>query len=82
MSSLWSKKYYAESPNRRQWQIVSGVLALVWVVLCISAGWNVYNGIQQVRPAADNLASAGDSIRVNVAGAASGVGGAPLVGGA
>ncbi len=81
MPSLRSMKYYADSTNRRQWQILSDVLVLLWVVLCGSAGWNVYQGIQEVRPAADSLSSAGDSIATSMAGAASSVANAPLIGG-
>jgi hypothetical protein len=75
-------KYYADSTNRRQWQILADVLAVIWLVLCVSAGRNVYSGIQEVRPAADSLSSAGDSIAVSMAGAANGVANAPFVGGA
>jgi hypothetical protein len=80
ITSVRSMKYYADAPQRRQWQIVSDVLALVWIVLCVSAGWNVNHGIQQVRPAADELAAAGGSIRVNMAGAASSAGSIPFAG--
>ena len=80
--SLRSMKYYADSTNRRQWQILADVLAVIWLVLCVSAGRNVYSGIQEVRPAADSLSSAGDSIAVSMAGAANGVANAPFVGGA
>lgn len=82
LASFTSMKYYADNPTRRQNQILADVLVLIWVILCVLAGWNVYNGIQQVRPAATDLAAAGDSIKVNMAGAASSVGNAPLIGGA
>ena len=68
--SIRSMKYYADSSSRRQNQILADVLVLIWVVLCIWVGWNVYNGIQQVRPVATELSSAGDSIRTNMASAA------------
>jgi len=73
-------KYYADSSSRRQNQILADVLVLLWVVLCIWAGWNVYNGIQQVRPAATELTSAGDSIRVNMSSAANSAGSIPFAG--
>lgn len=78
VSSIRSMKYYADSSSRRQNQILADVLVLLWVVLCIWAGWNVYSGIQQVRPAATELTSAGDSIRTNMSSAANGVGSLPL----
>jgi hypothetical protein len=78
VSSIRSMKYYADSSSRRQNQILADVLVLIWVALCIWAGWNVYNGIQQVRPAATELSSAGDSIRINMSSAASGVGSIPF----
>ncbi len=78
LASFTSMKYYADNAARRQNQILADVLVLIWVILCVWAGWNVYNGIQQVRPAATELTAAGDSIKVNMAGAASSVGGAPF----
>jgi len=80
VSSMRTMKYYADSSSRRQNQILADVLVLLWVVLCIWAGWNVYNGIQQVRPAATELTSAGDSIRVNMSSAANSAGSIPFAG--
>jgi hypothetical protein len=79
MSSLTSLKYYADSPNRRPLQILSDVLALVWIVLSIGAARNVYSGIQDVRPAVASLSSAGDSIATNLAGATKTVALVPII---
>jgi hypothetical protein len=51
-----------------------------WIVLCIWLGRAASQGIDALRGPVDNLASAGDSIRDNMSGAATNVGGVPLVG--
>lgn len=81
LGSLGSLKYYADNSTRRQNQILADVLALIWIVLCVIAGWNVYSGIREIHPAADSLTEAGDAIRVNMSSAANSVAGVPLVGG-
>jgi hypothetical protein len=53
---------------------------LVWIVLCLWLSRAVSDGVEALRGPADNLASAGGSIRDNMSGAARNVGGVPLVG--
>jgi hypothetical protein len=73
-------KLYADSTLRRTRQIVADVLMVAWIVLCSWLGRATSQGIEALRGPADNLASAGDSIRDNMSGAATNVGGVPLVG--
>jgi hypothetical protein len=73
-------KLYADSTPRRTRQIVADVLMVAWIVLCSWLGRAPSQGIEALRGQADNLASAGDSIRDNMSGAATNVGGVPLVG--
>jgi hypothetical protein len=73
-------KLYADSTPRRTRQIVADVLMVAWIVLCSWLGRATSQGIEALRGPADNLASAGDSIRDNMSGAATNVGGVPLVG--
>ena len=73
-------KLYADTTARRTVQIVSDVFVVCWVALSIWLGRTVDNGISELRGPVDNLTTAGDSIRDNMAGAADNVGGVPLVG--
>lgn len=73
-------KVYADSPGRRTAQIVGDVFLLCFVAVCVWAGRAVANGIGALRGPADGLASAGNSFQQNMTGAASQVGGIPLVG--
>ena len=73
-------KLYADVTARRTAQIVADVIVACWVALCIWLGRTVSNGISALRGPVDDLTSAGDSIRDNMAGAADNVGGVPLVG--
>jgi hypothetical protein len=73
-------KLYADSTPRRTRQIVADVLMVAWIVLCSWLGRATSQSIEALRGSADNLASAGDSIRDNMSGAATNVGGVPLVG--
>jgi hypothetical protein len=61
-------------------QIVADVLMSAWIPLCLWLGRAVSERIEALRGPADNLASAGGSIRDNMSGAARNVGGVPLVG--
>jgi hypothetical protein len=61
-------------------QIVADVLMAAWIPLCLWLGRAVSERIEALRGPADNLASAGGSIRDNMSGAASNAGGVPLVG--
>ena len=61
-------------------QIVADVLMAAWIPLCLWLGRAVSERIEALRGPADNLASAGGSIRDNMSGAARNVGGVPLVG--
>ena len=73
-------KLYADSTPRRTRQIVADVVVAAWIVFCVWLGRAVAQGIEALRGPVDNLASAGDSIRDNMSGAASNVAGVPLVG--
>ena len=73
-------KLYADVTARRTAQIVADVIVACWVALCIWLGRTVSNGISALRGPVDDLTSAGDSIRDNMAGAADNLGGVPLVG--
>ena len=73
-------KLYADTTARRTVQIVSDVFVVCWVALSIWLGRTVDNGISELRGPVDDLTTAGDSIRDNMAGAADNVGGVPLVG--
>lgn len=73
-------KLYADSTTRRTLQIVADVFVVCWIAFCIWLGQIIYSGIEGLRGPVDNLTSAGDSIRDNMAGAAGNVGGVPLLG--
>src|SRR6476659_227036 len=73
-------KLYADVTARRTAQIVADVFVVCWVALSLWLGRTVSNGISELRGPVDDLTSAGDSIRDNMAGAADNVGGVPLVG--
>ncbi|HWI34436.1 MAG TPA: hypothetical protein VNS83_09005 [Lapillicoccus sp.] len=73
-------KLYADPTPRRMRQIVADVLMGAWIPLCHWLGRAVSERMEGLRRPADNLASAGGSIRDNMSGAASNVGGVPVVG--
>ena len=73
-------KLYADSTPQRTRQIVAHVLIAAWIVLFVWLGRAASQDLEGLRGPMDNLASAGDSIRDNMSGAATNVGGVPLVG--
>ena len=73
-------KLYADSTPQRTRQIVAHVLIAAWIVLFVWLGLAASQDLEGLRGPMDNLASAGDSIRDNMSGAATNVGGVPLVG--
>ena len=68
-------KLYADTTPRRARQVIADLLMVAWIALCVWLGRTAAEGIEALRAPADGLASAGDSTRDNMSGAASNVGG-------
>jgi hypothetical protein len=75
-------KLYADLPGRRSAQVVGDLLALGWVLGCVSVGRLVFDAVHQLRGPADQLHDAGGVLRDGMGSALAQVRDVPLVGSA
>lgn len=79
-SHYWAMKLYADTPGRRQRQILADVGFVLWVVVWLLIATRLYDLVLTLGTPGEAIESAGSSIRDNMVGAGDAVDSVPVVG--